>query len=40
VLFDPNESVETILACASSEVTTLMEFFKMNKAEGVEGDEA
>ena len=40
VIFDPNEPVETIIARASSEVTMLTEFFKMNNSDGVEGDEA
>src|SRR4051794_2632455 len=40
VVFDPDEPVDTIIARASSEVTTLTEFFKMNRAECVDGDNA
>ena len=38
VIFDPDEPVETIIAHASSKVTTLMEFFRMNNTSGPEGD--
>jgi len=39
-VFDPSEPVETVGACAAGEVTTLTQFFKANRAEGREGDEA
>jgi hypothetical protein len=40
VVFDPNEPVETIIERASSEVTTLTDFFRINSSSGPEGDEA
>jgi len=40
VVFDPTEPLETITACAASEVTTLTQFFKANRMEGEQGEEA
>jgi hypothetical protein len=41
VVFDPDEALEAIMACrASSEITTLTEFFHMNLATGYKGDVA
>ena len=40
ITFDPDEPVEAVAARASTEVTTLTEFFRMNNLHGEIGDEA
>jgi hypothetical protein len=40
VLFDPKEQLDQIVEQAISEATTLTKFFKINSAQGKNGDEA
>lgn len=40
VIFDPDEPIETIIACAASEKTTLTEFFNLNSLQDPIGEAA